>query len=79
MFRNQNKFSFMSIALADLMNRRVTPMPAARHRHRGFTLLEIMLAVAILGMMALAIFRFVANEPDGAAIFIRHSCRGRAI
>jgi prepilin-type N-terminal cleavage/methylation domain-containing protein len=34
-------------------------MGAARHCHRGFTLLEIMLAVAILGMMATAIFRFV--------------------
>jgi prepilin-type N-terminal cleavage/methylation domain-containing protein len=29
---------------------------------RGFTLLEIMLAVAILGMMALAIFRFVQSN-----------------
>ncbi|PYK11976.1 MAG: hypothetical protein DME65_05485 [Verrucomicrobia bacterium] len=28
-------------------------------RRRGFTLLEIMLAVAILGVMSLAIFRFV--------------------
>src|SRR5437868_9368661 len=27
--------------------------------HRGFTLLEIMLAVAILGLMAVAIYRFV--------------------
>lgn len=31
-----------------------------RVRRPGFTLLEIMLAVAILGMMALAIYRFVA-------------------
>jgi len=34
----------------------------ARHKasnRRGFTLLEVMLAVAILGMMSLAIFRFV--------------------
>src|SRR5262245_16463611 len=52
----------MSTALADLVKRRVTPMPAARRRHRGFTLLEIMLAVAILGMMALAIFRFVQTN-----------------
>ena len=29
---------------------------------RGFTLLEIMLAVAILGMMALAIYRFVQSN-----------------
>src|SRR5947209_19036293 len=29
---------------------------------RGFTLLEIMLAVAILGMMSLAIFRFVQSN-----------------
>jgi prepilin-type N-terminal cleavage/methylation domain-containing protein len=31
-----------------------------RPRGRGFTLLEIMLAVAILGMMAMTIYRFVA-------------------
>src|SRR5262249_35906256 len=35
---------------------------AARFKTRGFTLLEIMLAVAILGMMALAIFRFVQTN-----------------
>lgn len=33
-----------------------------RRRYRGFTLLEITLAVAILGMMALAIFRFVSSN-----------------
>jgi prepilin-type N-terminal cleavage/methylation domain-containing protein len=33
-----------------------------RRRHDGFTLLEITLAVAILGMMALAIFRFVSSN-----------------
>ena len=37
-------------------------MGAARHCYRGFTLLEIMLAVAILGMMAMAIFRFVQSN-----------------
>ncbi|MEO8440098.1 MAG: prepilin-type N-terminal cleavage/methylation domain-containing protein [Spartobacteria bacterium] len=31
-----------------------------RHRARAFTLLEITLAVAILGMMAVAIYRFVS-------------------
>src|SRR5689334_20946981 len=31
-------------------------------QRRGFTLLEITLAVAILGMMALAIFRFVSTN-----------------
>jgi prepilin-type N-terminal cleavage/methylation domain-containing protein len=31
-------------------------------RQRGFTLLEIALAVAILGMMSLAIFRFVSSN-----------------
>ncbi len=31
----------------------------ANRRGRGFTLLEIMLAVGILGLMSLAIFRFV--------------------
>jgi prepilin-type N-terminal cleavage/methylation domain-containing protein len=33
-----------------------------RDRARAFTLLEIMLAVAILGMMSLAIFRFVQSN-----------------
>jgi prepilin-type N-terminal cleavage/methylation domain-containing protein len=34
-----------------------------RHRYRrGFTLLEIMLAVGILGMMSLAIYRFVQSN-----------------
>jgi prepilin-type N-terminal cleavage/methylation domain-containing protein len=37
-------------------------MGAAGHCYRGFTLLEIMLAVAILGMMAMAIFRFVQSN-----------------
>jgi prepilin-type N-terminal cleavage/methylation domain-containing protein len=35
---------------------------ARRPYHSGFTLLEIMLAVAILGMMAMAIFRFVQSN-----------------
>jgi prepilin-type N-terminal cleavage/methylation domain-containing protein len=35
---------------------------ARRPYHSGFTLLEIMLAVAILGMMAVAIFRFVQSN-----------------
>jgi prepilin-type N-terminal cleavage/methylation domain-containing protein len=33
-----------------------------RDRRRGFTLLEIMLAMAILAMMSLAIYRFVATN-----------------
>jgi prepilin-type N-terminal cleavage/methylation domain-containing protein len=37
-------------------------MDPARHCNRGFTLLEIMLAVTILGMMAMAIFRFVQSN-----------------
>jgi len=51
----------MSIAPAKLMHWRTASMRMAR-RYRGFTLLEIMLAVAILGMMALAIFRFVQTN-----------------
>jgi prepilin-type N-terminal cleavage/methylation domain-containing protein len=61
-FLNQNRFSFMFTGLANLMNRRTGSMRAARRGHRGFTLFEIMLAVAILGMMALAIFRFVQTN-----------------
>ena len=52
----------MSIGLARLMKRQAASMRAARLRHYGFTLLEIMLAVAILGMMAVAIFRFVQTN-----------------
>src|SRR5215470_14798238 len=52
----------MSIGLARLMKRQAAFVRAARLHYRGFTLLEIMLAVAILGMMALAIFRFVQTN-----------------
>src|SRR5262245_30161026 len=51
----------MSIGLANWMNRRSADM-STDPKARGFTLLEIMLAVAILGMMALAIFRFVQTN-----------------
>ena len=45
------------------MNRRIGRDGALRRRRqRAFTLLEIMLAVAILGMMAMAIFRFVQSN-----------------
>ena len=44
------------------MNWRNSSIYKVRRRYRGFTLLEIMLAVAILGMMALAIFRFVQTN-----------------
>jgi prepilin-type N-terminal cleavage/methylation domain-containing protein len=44
------------------MNWRNSSIYGVRRRYRGFTLLEIMLAVAILGMMALAIFRFVQTN-----------------
>ncbi|MGE5209042.1 MAG: prepilin-type N-terminal cleavage/methylation domain-containing protein [Alphaproteobacteria bacterium] len=37
-------------------------MSRGRQCYPGFTLLEIMLAVAILGMMAMAIFRFVQSN-----------------
>ena len=62
MFRNQSRFSFMSIGRARLMNRQTASMLAVRRSYGGFTLLEIMLAVTILGMMALAIFRFVQTN-----------------
>jgi prepilin-type N-terminal cleavage/methylation domain-containing protein len=52
----------MSIGLAKLINRRTVSARAAGRRYRGFTLLEILLAVAILGMMAMAIFRFVQTN-----------------
>jgi prepilin-type N-terminal cleavage/methylation domain-containing protein len=60
----------MSIGLARFMKRRIgrdialrCPDGAARRPyHHGFTLLEIMMAVAILGMMAIVIFRFVQTN-----------------
>ena len=44
------------------MKRRIASTGAVRGGYHGFTLLEIMLAVAILGMMAIAIFRFVQSN-----------------
>ena len=44
------------------MKPRIASPNAARGGHNGFTLLEIMMAVAILGMMAIAIFRFVQTN-----------------
>jgi len=44
------------------MKRRIDSITAVRGADHGFTLLEIMLAVAILGMMAIAIFRFVQTN-----------------
>ncbi|MFL6499416.1 MAG: type II secretion system protein J [Candidatus Udaeobacter sp.] len=44
------------------MKRRIDSMTSVRGGDRAFTLLEIMLAVAILGMMAIAIFRFVQTN-----------------
>ena len=52
----------MFIALARLTNCRRRRAREARHCYRGFTLLEIMLAVSILGIMAMAIFRFVQSN-----------------
>ncbi len=45
---NRNRLSFMSTGRAN--------------RHRGFTLLEIIIAVAILATMAMAIYRFVQSN-----------------
>ncbi len=48
------------------MSRRSAPSLLAVSR-----LLEIMMAVAILGMMAIAIFRFVQANFNGGPVFIR--------
>jgi len=52
----------MFIAPARLTNCQRRRTREARHCYRGFTLLEIMLAVSILGIMAMAIFRFVQSN-----------------
>jgi prepilin-type N-terminal cleavage/methylation domain-containing protein len=52
----------MFIGPPKLTSRRPGPIRLSRGRFCGFTLLEIMLAVAILGMMAMAIFRFVQTN-----------------
>ena len=44
------------------MKRRIAFTSGVRCGYYGFTLLEIMMAVAILGMMAIAIFRFVQSN-----------------
>ena len=49
----------MFTGLGKEMNRRIGE--SANRRGRGFTLLEIMLAVGILGLMSVAIFRFVQS------------------
>src|SRR6266545_1043175 len=50
----------MFTGLGKEMNRRIGE--SANRRGRGFTLLEIMLAVGILGLMSVAIFRFVQSN-----------------
>ena len=52
----------MFIGLGKLMKRQIVSRRAGRGGYHGFTLLEIMLAVAILGMMSIAIFRFVQTN-----------------
>lgn len=52
----------MFIAPASLRDYRKHRIGAAQRWYPGFTLLEIMLAVAILGMMSMAIFRFVQSN-----------------
>lgn len=49
-WRNRARFNFMFIGRD------------RRRRRRGFTLLEIILAAAILGLMSMAIFRFVQTN-----------------
>ena len=76
MSHNQDRFNFMFFGPARLIRRRTVwsaAIPRLRDRFQsagmsarsqtcGFTLLEIMLAVAILAMMAVAIFRFVQTN-----------------
>jgi len=58
--RSQNKLAFMFIGRANL---EAIFDSSKRVAHRdGFTLLEITLAVAILAMMSLAIYRFVQSN-----------------
>lgn len=56
--RSQNKVAFMFIAV---VNTKTTLNAGKGTRRSGFTLLEITLAVAILAMMSVAIYRFVQS------------------
>src|SRR5262249_31640693 len=60
--RLMNRRPFWSGAIRRRQDRFQGADTSARSNGRAFTLLEIMLAVAILGMMALAIFRFVQTN-----------------
>src|SRR5436305_15266147 len=58
--RSQNKFAFMFIGRAN--QSAILDSSKRSARRDGFTLLEITLAVAILAMMSLAIYRFVQSN-----------------
>lgn len=57
-----NRRTFWRTALPRLQDRFQSADVSVRSKAPGFTLLEILLAVAILGMMALAIYRFVQTN-----------------
>ena len=57
-----NQGPFCNAVIPRLRDRFKRADMPAQSKRRGFTLLEIMLAVAILGMMAVAIFRFVQSN-----------------
>ena len=57
-----NLCSFWSAAIPRRRDRFKSAEISAQFKARAFTLLEIMLAVTILGMMSLAIYRFVQSN-----------------
>lgn len=63
----------VSVLLSALATRRVSPAPAgrparrdARRRHGGFTLIELMVVILILGVLAALVVPRVMERPDQA-------------
>ena len=75
MFRNQNRFSFMSIGLAKLMKRRIASISAVRAWLPRFHLARDHAGGGDPGNDGDRNFSLCASEPDCAAVLIGNSGR----